>query len=194
MTAYPWVAFSGSLVPEEAFSRAEAFAKEHLDSRYIAFHTDHFSAGRAGTLAEEWTPELLEIRVFSDHAECYLARTCIGRDFQIRVADDEMLNEKLKSMESKNAFLGEPDHHRIITRQVLDINTEDPAFKAKLRDEKGCLRLCTTGGGHYSLPIEEDDRVAIVVHYLRYDEKTGVCSAEDMRLAGFEPLKGGENQ
>ena len=115
-------------------------------------------------------------------------------DFQFREANDEILAENLKGLYPNDSFMQDPTNSRMITRQVLDINTTYPLYQKKEKDEKGCLRLCTTGGGHYALPIRPDDAAVVVVNYLTYSEQNGVCNAADFRLIGFEPLRGGKQQ
>jgi len=188
----PWVAASGEAAPEESRKIIADFAKDHEGSRYIAFHTDRFAAGYADTLEKETAETLLELRVFTEKAELHLIRTSLSSPFQYRVADDETLRRNIAAIESSDSFLKNPDHYRTLSRQVLDINRKFPPFMKKEKDENGCRKLCTTGGGHYALPIEEGDDTAVVITYLTYDEKNGVCSAADYRLAGFESEKGGK--
>ncbi len=189
-----WISTAGLVNLKEAREKAAAFLKTDSESLYVAFHTDHFASGRAKTLENEWKETLLELRVFSSDAELHLFRSCISRDFQLRIADDRILKENLAKLECEDFFLKDINHHRMVTRQVLDLNPEDPTFRAGAIDGNGSRLLCTLGGGHYALPMEENDRVAVVIHYLRYDESTGICKVADERLAGFEPLKGGETK
>lgn len=190
MKAMPWIAAQGSFPSEEAFREARTFAASRKDSRYIAFHTDRFSAGWETALQDELTDSLLELRLFTDSAELRLFRTAISHPFQLRVADDCALKSNLEKLESEDSFLKKAENYVHTVYQVLDINQKWAPYVNKERDAKGCRLLCTTGGGHYALPLQGEETLARVVNYLTYDEKTGVCSAADYRLAGFEEREG----
>lgn len=189
-----WCADAGTALLAEAKNKAEEFAEKYPGSRYIAFHTDLFSAGREASLMKEFRPTLLEMRIFTEEAEYHLFRTSTGSPFQYRVADDGILRKNLETEAPSDPFLRDPEHHRLVTRQLLDINTAHPAFRRQERDQNGCRLLTTTGGGHYALPLEEGDRAAVVVQYVRYDPGSGVGRVVDERIAGFEPLQGGERE
>ncbi len=187
----PWIRESGLVSLAEGQVIVNSFAKEHPACKYIGFHTDCFSSGYTASLKEEIRPSLLEIRVFDSSAELRLFRTSLGNDFQYRIADDETLKANLEALNTADLFQKDPEHYRHPVRQILDIDETAPAYRNKEKDGHGCRLLRTVGGGSYALPLDGDEDTAIVIDYLSYDPETGVCSAVDDRIAGFEKWKGG---
>jgi len=189
MNKWPWIKESGEVALDQCPPIVDRFAGEEAELRYLAFHSDRFSAGFRDTLSAELTETLLELRVFSPKAELRLIRTSLGESFQYRIADDDVLKKNVESLETSDLFLKDASNYVLKSRQVLDINDKYPPFWKGEKDAKGCLLLCTTGGGHYALPIQPGDDVAVVENYLKYDEKTGVAGVADTRLVGFEKWK-----
>ena len=139
---------------------------------YIAFQTDRFLSGSANIASLdriEWE-KLLEIRLFSEKGELLARRTMIGENhpFQWRIASEEGLN----------------DDEYMVRYQTLDIDsnfTELGAF--------GNLKLMTTGGGRYELPIDENMKSVKVISYISYGDD-GMAFIYDDRFVGF--TNGGE--
>ena len=186
----PWIKECGTSDLEGAHALVSAFLKAHPSSRYICFHTDRFSAG--ADAAKDLLESLLEMRVFDSNAELRLFRTSTGAEFQYRGADDESLKANLKLLETTDSFLKDPAHYRHPVYQVMDIDTTAPAYRKSERNDNGCRILRTIGGGNYALPLKGDENTGIVINYLCYDPKTGVCRTADSRMAGFEVWKGGK--
>ena len=141
---------------------------------FVAYLTDKFVAGKAECLEQGLNKleygKLLELRLFSEEKEVLARRTMIGENhlFQWRVA-------------SETGLL--PDEY-MVKYQTLDID------KTKtVSADNGNLRLMTTGGGHYELPIRCEEDCIKVISYIGYDED-GMAFIYDNRLAGFA-VKGG---
>ena len=143
-------------------------------SYYTAWQTDRFLAGKddPDSLGRiEWN-KLLEIRLFTENDELLARRTMIGaaNPFQWRIASEDGLD---------------PDEY-IVRYQTLDIDTDH------IEDgEYGNLRLLTTGGGTYELPINRNENSVKVISYICYDDENGMAGIYDNRLAGFA-AKGGK--
>ncbi len=189
-----WITESGCLDETSARGKTEMFFKQYKDSRYVAYHTGSFFGGWEKDWPEEAFDTLLELRVFNSQAELHLTRSSIGQEFQYRIADDKALENNVAALQTEDPFLRNPDKYRLYSYQLLDINERYPAYRNKEKDSHGCLQLMTTGGGKYSLPIEPEDKVAVVINYLDYDEETGMAKAVDYRMAGFQKTKEGGNE
>ena len=187
----PWISSSGTVALSEARGIAAAYAGDHANSRYLAFHTDHFSAGYAKDVSAELSSTLLEMRIFDTSSELYLRRSTLSADFQYRIADDGALAENIAALHSADAFLADPEHYRKVSLQVLDIDATYPSWISGEKNDHDCRLIRTVGGGYYALPLDGDDDVVRVVNYLCYDPDTGVGRAADFRVAGFEKWKGG---
>ena len=141
---------------------------------YLAYQTDKFLAGlkSTGSLDRiEWD-KLLEIRLFSETHELLARRTMTGKDnmFQWRIASEENMK----------------DDEYIIRYQTLDIDSN-----FTFQGENGNLKLMTTGGGEYELPINKDMTKVKIISYVLYSNEDGMASVYDNRLAGF--MKEGED-
>lgn len=145
---------------------------------FLAFHTDGFVSGRNNEdEIETIQPErLLELRVFGEKGELLVRRNMIGarQKFQYRTANEEALNKD-----------GNQDY--LVSYQALDIDQN----KTKVISE-GMRSLMTTGGGRYSLPINETENSIKIITYVDYDED-GMAFIYDHRLAGFVKVEEGEN-
>ena len=189
----PWITEQGLLSQEEAIPKALSFAQEE-NARYVAFHTDHFSSGWVSSVPGEIKETLLEMRLFTQSAELHLFRTAISSPFQFRIADDNELVHQVEGLDTTDSFLKNPENYSHLALQVLDINEKWPPYQRKEKDQNGCRKLCTTGGGHYSLPLKGDENLVQVINYLSYDNQTGVCTAVDYRIAGFIREKGADEK
>lgn len=145
---------------------------------FLAFHTDGFVSGRNNeTEIQTIQPErLLELRVFGEKGELLVQRNMIGarQKFQYRTANEEALNKG-----------GNQDY--LVSYQTLDIDQK----KTKVINE-GMRSLMTTGGGRYSLPINETEYSIKIITYVDYDED-GMAFIYDHRLAGFVKVEEDEN-
>ena len=120
---------------------------------------------------------LMELRVFSGQQELWLHRSHLGTDFQWRLAGEKVIREKL--LEKDDAFFGNPENYYLETWQLLD-RTDEPHGE----DNFGNPIILNTVGGHYPLPVSENDRYIKVIQYVVYDSD-GAASIADYRLAGF---------
>ncbi|MGN0575388.1 MAG: CRISPR-associated protein Csx19 [Ruminococcus sp.] len=111
----------------------------------------------------EDTEHLLELRVFTESKELKILRPTIADKFTYRIIEDDC-KEKYGAIEEE---------------QFLDIDTTK---------SKGGCEYTATGGGHYSLPIENAEKVRIR-NYISYDNQ-GIAQITDFRVVKF--LKGGE--
>jgi len=102
---------------------------------------------------------LLEIRLFTETAELRIMRSSIDSPFYYRLIDDNVL--------SADDYLDE--------YQYLDIDTKHPRTSG--------MNYVTTGGGVYSLPIENAKKV-LIRNYISYDDQ-GIAQITDFRIVGF---------
>ena len=149
-------------------------AQLHNGTLVYAVCTDRFCCGKA--FDPSILPHLLELRVFDKNAEMRLRRCSIGRDFQMRMIDDVLFQDRLK--DESDEFLGCFENRVFTEEHYLD---RDTASMQAL----GGTDYITTGGGHYSMPFPDCDRV-VLRNYLDYDEETGVLHVTDFRLVGFK--------
>lgn len=103
------------------------------------------------------TDHLLELRVFDKDKELKIMRPTIADEFFYRIIDD-----------TKNF-----DDNYIEEEHYLDIDTK----KSKGMD------YVTTGGGRYTLPIENAERV-LIRNYISYDEQ-GIAQITDFRVVKY---------
>lgn len=143
-------------------------------SNFVAYQTDKFISGRstAAALSQIDSKKLLEIRLFSEKKEVLARRTMIGAEhkFQWREASEEGLS----------------NDEYVISYQTLDIDRTKTSLGLN-----GNLRLMTTGGGKYELPIDKNYDSIKVISYIDYD-KSGMAYIYDDRLAGFVTQGGGD--
>ena len=159
---YKWMKEKGSCSGKEIIS----IIKTHMDEDclYLAGCTDTYASGSIDLemFLKEKADDLLELRVFSGEREFLFSRSMVGSRFQWRLADDEGL-EKTDYMD---------------TEQYIDIN---PALS---KEEGNMMRICTTVGGSYSLPIKAGQNAVKIRSYIDYDQY-GMASVADHRVSGF---------
>ncbi len=119
---------------------------------------------------------LLELRIFSEEAEYKAFRGDIGHDLRFReIGDDEE----------------QPDENYFDEDQFLDINiktaskeTDDKKMYSYASDTEDCWEVrTTTGGGPYTVPLENLDNACIIVrNYLKYYDDSGQAYVSDFRL------------
>ena len=106
---------------------------------------------------------LLEVRVFTEKKELRIMRPTIADAFTYRLIDDTA-----------------GDYDNIDENQFLDIDTE----------KSSGMSYVATGGGAYSLPIENAEKVQIR-NYISYDEQ-GIAQITDFRIVKY--LRKGETK
>lgn len=109
------------------------------------------------------TSHLLEVRVFTEEKELRIMRPTIADTFTYRLIDDTA---------------GDYDH--IDEDQYLDIDDDK---------KSSGMSYIATGGGAYTLPIENAEKVRIR-NYISYDEQ-GIAQITDFRIVKY--LRKGES-
>ncbi|HJD36862.1 MAG TPA: hypothetical protein IAA00_08040 [Candidatus Blautia ornithocaccae] len=140
------------------------------DFLFLAYGTNYFQAGHAnekelGMLNQE---KLLELRIFSQNQEIYFSRSCIGEEFQWRIASEQDVSQE----------------YYMVQYQTLDINRDKIKKAGNPKDPYGNSVLYTTVGGTYALPAEVNADSSEIICYLIYD-KNGMAKIADYRLKGF---------
>ena len=146
----------------------------HSGTLVYAVYTDRFYCGLDVDLSN--LHHLLELRVFDENVEMRLRRCDLYGDFQMRVIDDTVFADRLK--DETDEFLRRFENRVFTEVQYLDRDLE----RMKV---SGGTDYITTGGGHYSMPFPDADRV-VLRNYLDYDEETGILRVTDFRLVGFK--------
>lgn len=151
-------------------SKIKEIAEKYFYSgcNVYAVHTDHFYCGTELRIDEI---HLIELRIFTDSFELKISRLNIGSDFSWRfISDDEF--KKVLSNEP-DAFLGLFANRTFDEEHYLDVDS------TKLNG----VDYTTTGGGKYTLPIENAEKFKIR-NYLEYDEN-GIVIISDFRIVEF---------
>ena len=133
-----------------------------------AVHTNHFYCG---TELNVDMKHLIELRIFTDSYEFKISRLNIGSDFSWRYINDDEFKKILSN--ELDAFLGLFSNRIIDEEHYLDIDST----------KSNGINYTTIGGGKYTLPIENAEKIKIR-NYLEYD-KNGVVIISDFRLVGF---------
>ena len=167
-----WVRKKG-IVAEDRISE---IINENLKQGYIfiAIYTNEVKCEKyIETISD--IPHLLEIRIFNESTELKAIRTAMGKDFIWRIADDEYFAEQLKNVDDD--FENKIKNRVLIEKQYLDIDEK----KTKELAENTYI---TTGGGEFTVPLNEAKKV-IIKNYINYDEQ-GILKITDFRIVGFE--------
>lgn len=141
-----------------------------------AVHTDHFYCGSELNIEVR---HLIELRIFTTDSELKISRLNIGEDFRWRYIDDTAFEQALHS--ETDEFLRQFKNRTYDEEQYLDIDS----------NKSNGLCYVTTGGGPYTLPIENAEKIKIR-NYLEYDEN-GIVAIPDFRIIGFIQKGSGEN-
>lgn len=150
--------------------------KYYNDKRSVyAVHTDHFYCGSELSIE---VGHLLELRIFTSDMELKISRLNIGEDFRWRYIDDPAFEQVLYY--EADEFLHQLKNRVYDEEQYLDIDS----------NKSNGLCYVTTGGGPYTLPVENAEKIRIR-NYLEYDEN-GIVTIPDFRIIGFIQ-KGSEN-
>lgn len=123
-------------------------------------------------IIEQSFEKMLECRIFNAQMEYRIIRATIKRDWKKRFIEDESTEDNTEQYYTE--------------QQYLDIDST----KTKITEEG--LQLTTTGGGHFTLPVNYNKKpVDIKVkirNYLGYYEETGQAYVRDWRICGFKPV------
>lgn len=173
-----WVRAQGIAPVEELSDWVERFLRNRPDGgrdcRCIAFFTDRCAGARGehipALLADAGT--LLELRLFDEAGELWCHRSMLMESFACRQAEDAGVGPK----------------YMLSSSQYMDIAEELGP------DGRGCMRLRSTAGSHFGLPIDSGDRRVRLVAYVAYDEQSGCAHIADYRIAGFAPEEGGDRR
>ncbi len=130
----------------------------------ILMYTDRFLC--CGYQKADDIDHLLEVRVFNRDSEIKIMRPTIDDEFYYRFIDDTQLES--------SAYIEELHY--------LDIDTEATKSYGSVND------YVTTGGGRYSLPVENAEKVR-VRNYISFDEQN-IAQITDFRVVEF--LRKGE--
>jgi CRISPR-associated protein (TIGR03984 family) len=125
----------------------------------IAMYTEKFECSGQGKITD--SEHLLEVRIFTDEKEIRIMRPTIDDDFSYRLIDDT---------NGSYEFIDE-EHY-------LDIDTT----------KSSGTEYTATGGGKYTLPLENAERV-LIRNYISYDEQ-GLAQITDFRVVKY--LKRGD--
>ena len=143
--------------------------KYYHDGCYVyAIHTDSFFCSTKPNIKSN---HLLELRIFTENDELKLYRSNIGTDFSWRYIDDNDFENTLSG--ETNEFL------KVFKNRVFD---EEHYLDIDTTKSQG-THYTTTGGGEYTLPLENAEKVKIR-NYLEYD-KNGIVFVSDFRIVGF---------
>ncbi|MBR2283908.1 MAG: hypothetical protein IJ874_05750 [Ruminococcus sp.] len=135
-----------------------------------AVYTDRFCCGKEPV--DDFS-HLLELRIFTEKSELKMSRFDISGEFIWRYIDDDRFRERLDAEKAQDEFLSDFGSRTFREIQYLDIDR--PATD---RDPDGLYH--TTGGGTFSLPVRNAERIELL-SYLDYDDN-GILSVNDMRI------------
>ena len=157
-----WIADSGDVCEEEIKELVGGFFEGKY--WYLASCTDAYCSGRdsIADFLNVKSSSLLELRVFTEEKELFVSRTLIGDSFSWRITDDD------------NLTVGD----YIDSSQFIDINHEK-----SFTNGKG-MKIESTVGGEYELPIESGENVVFIRSYVSYD-KNCMAKVADFRVRRF---------
>ena len=164
----------GVVSEAEVLTLAEKYYNDKCS--VYAVHTDHFYCGSELSIE---VGHLIELRIFTSDMELKISRLNIGEDFRWRYIDDPAFEQTLHA--ETDEFLSQFKNRTYDEEQYLDIDSNK---------SKG-LCYVTTGGGSYTLPIENAEKIKIR-NYLEYDEN-GIVLIPDFRIVEFIQKGSGEN-
>lgn len=156
----------GAATESDLLTVAEKYLYD--DCGVYAVHTDHFYCGSELNIDVK---HLIELRIFTANAELKIARLNIGEDFRWRYIDDSAFEQSLSDV--TDDFLCQFSNRTYDEEHYLDIDTT----------KSNGFCYTTTGGGEYTLPIENAEKIKIR-NYLEYDEN-GIVMISDFRIVGF---------
>lgn len=162
----------GKVSENEALTIAEKYFSE--GSAVYAVYSDKFFCG---TELDIDLRHLTELRIFNEDSEFKLSRYNIGGDFKWRYISDTEFKKKLADVNDE--FLSDFNNRVFNEIHYLDIDPRRSSGK----------NYTTTGGGKYTLPAENAERIEIR-SYLDYDDH-GILSVKDFRIVRI--LRKGES-
>ena len=121
----------------------------------ILIFTDKFVCSEQEEISD--TAHLLEARIFTDSAELKIMRPTIADSFSWRLIDDE-----------KNPYQDIMDEKHYLS--INEKKTEGKTYYA-------------IGGGSYTLPIENAERI-LIRNYISYDDRN-IASFTDFRVVKY---------
>lgn len=133
-----------------------------------AVHSDHFYCGTELRINAK---HLIELRIFTNTFEFKISRLNIGSDFSWRYINDDEFKKALSN--ETDTFLGLFTNRTYDEKHYLDIDST----------KSNGFNYTTTGGGRYTLPIENAEKIKIR-NYLEYDEN-GIVIISDFRIVEF---------
>lgn len=128
---------------------------------YRQYTTGIFCDGFSSTVDD--AAHLLEIRLFNENAEIRASRPEIGMPFTWRIIDDSRFREALSGDETF-------EDRTYTEQQYLDIDSTKSFGR----------NYTATGGGHYTLPVENAEKLEIR-NYCIYDDN-GILKIVDFRI------------
>lgn len=128
---------------------------------YRQYTTGIFCDGFSGTVDD--AAQLLEIRLFNENAEISASRPEIGMPFTWRIIDDSKFREALSGDETF-------EDRTYTEQQYLDIDSTKSYGR----------NYIATGGGHYTLPVENAEKLEIR-NYCIYDDNS-ILKIVDLRI------------
>jgi len=153
--------------------------KQHIPENAVIYkmYTDKYECDKSSDISD--IEHLLELRAFNKDSELKISRSSMCQQFCWRLIDDLDFKERLKCGEDDpfdNCF----DMRTLDDTQYLDIDTN--------KNKDDTFNYTATGGGKYSLPISNAEKVKIR-NYVDYDEE-GIAFICDFRIVKL--LKKGE--
>lgn len=156
----------GTASESDVMAIAEKYSR--VGCNVYAVHTDHFYCG---TELQIDATHLIELRIFTDSYELKISRLDIGSAFSWRCINDDEFKKVLSN--EPDAFLSLFVNRTFDEEHYLDIDST----------KSNGVNYTTTGGGKYTLPIENAEKIKIR-NYLEYDEN-GIVIISDFRIVGF---------
>ena len=165
-----WIQDAGVAKQENFITIVSDVVDEHCN--YLAMYVDKFDAGEFNQVVLDGLSlnKLLELRVFCEDYEVLATRGSIGEVFSWRRTTDAKLERG-----SNGDYIDQ--------KHFLDIN-EKYDFSDKF-DANGNVKLFTTVGGSYSLPLKGNYKRVKVRSYVDYDAN-GMAKVVDTRICSFE--------
>ncbi|WP_044975909.1 CRISPR-associated protein Csx19 [Ruminococcus sp. HUN007] len=145
--------------------------KNQCEGSYIyAMYTDSIKCVTCDDIITD-PSKLLEMRIFNADCEIKYSRPDINQEFICRIIDDHCFKSKLESLTDE--FEKDFKNRILDDTQFLDIDTTKSSGKTYI----------TTGGGEYSLPIEDAKKLKIR-NYIDYSEN-GIAEITDFRIVSI---------